>query len=159
MDYAGETTPNDRRAENHPRVWCSDGPSPLNPPRAGSKSYVRGSRRSDGGPAVPGGTGQEEGGARGAPEASRPPPIREPRPSQTVALPAGENRPQAASVGSQERIAAAGKGPASRTGQPRVSWYGLPPKAQIVCFSQTLVLGRSSVPARPTEHPYLQVST
>lgn len=100
VDFAGETAPNNCRAENHPRVRRSNRPYPCSLPGAADKPGIWGPGRSHSGLSVPGGKGQEEGGAGGATKASRPLPCRESHPSKKVALPARENRPQAESVGS-----------------------------------------------------------
>lgn len=131
VDSSGETASDNHRAENHPRVRSPDGPRPLEPhPGASGESCAWEPGRSDGRSTIRGHTGQEEGGAGGATEASRPPPLREPHPSEDVALPAGEGRPQAASVGGKAGVAAAGGGPACGTRQPTVSRSGLPHSAQ-----------------------------
>lgn len=119
MGFTGETTPGGSRAENPPPgLWSSDRTYPCSPP---DKSGICGSIRADGGSPFRGGKGQEEVGSGGTVKVSRPLPRREPHPSETVTLSAGENRSQTPPVGSQEGVAAVGKGLFYRVREPRAS--------------------------------------
>lgn len=71
VDFAGEATSGDYRAERHSGVWSSDEPYPSPSPGETDKSGICGSGRSDSGSPIVHGHGQEEGSAGGVAKTSR----------------------------------------------------------------------------------------
>lgn len=130
VDFEGETSPDSCWTEDHSGVWSSSRPPPCTPAGEVNKPCVQGSERCFSGLSIPSDKSQEEGSAGWIAKASRSLPGREPHSAQKAALPAGENCQQAASVGSKERVTAAGKDSAFRTRQPRISWGWIALKGQ-----------------------------